>query len=284
MHGLPRSPLPVKLPRLIISDLDGTLLPESKEITAATLEVLGELTSRGVIIGLATGKFLHLTRPYGEALGPRSPLIALDGARTCLNGNEAAHHNRCIPLDVAAELLARYGDGATDMFLDNGHDELLMRFSSENFPHLIRHWASRTRAVRDAREHLEDDSGIIALYGPEDEMREVAAQARDDFPMLKVSFFASQLCGGGRVVFQPGGITKGTGILDLCADLDIDPSETMVFGDWYNDIGMFKAGCVNVAMANAVDEVKALAHHVTENDSEADGVARFLRGAFLDGR
>ena len=273
----------MKLPRLIISDLDGTLLPESKEITATTLEVLGELRGRGVTIGLATGKFLHLTRPYGEALGPQAPLIALDGARTCLNGHETTHHNRCIPLEMAAELLVRYADGATDLFLDNGHDELLMRFSSGDFPHLIRHWASRTRAVADAREHLESDSGIIALYGPEDEMRDVAVQATQDFPMLKVSFFASQLFGGGRVVFQPGGITKGTGILDLCAALDIEPGETMVFGDWYNDIAMFKAGCVNVAMINAVDEIKALAHHVTEEDSEADGVARFLRGAFLDG-
>lgn len=273
----------MNLPRLIISDLDGTLLPESKEITATTLDVLGELRSRGVTIALATGKFLHLTRPYGEALGRQAPLIALDGARTCLNGDETAHHNRCIPLDVAADLLVRYGEGATDLFLDNGQDELLMRFSSENFPHLIRHWASRTRAVQDAREHLEGDSAIIALYGPESEMRDVAEHARDDFPMLKVSFFASELFGGGRVVFQPGGITKGTGVLDLCADLEIEPSETMVFGDWYNDIAMFQAGCVNVAMANAVDEVKALAHHVTEADSEADGVARFLRGAFLNG-
>lgn len=271
------------LPRLIISDLDGTLLPESKELTAMTRGVLERIAGLGVVIGLATGKFLHLTRPYGEALGGDAPLIALDGARYGWTSGNGDHESRGIPREIAREVIGRYAAAATNLFLDDGRDELLMRFEHEHFPDLIRHWASNRREVDDAREHLVDDSGIIALYGDEEAMRQVYREAKAAFPQLHVSYFTSTLMEGGRVVFQPGGINKGTGVTALCREMGIATRECMVFGDWYNDVALFQAGCVNVAMANAMPEVKALAHHITADDCESDGVARFLSRAFLDG-
>jgi hypothetical protein len=55
----------------------------------------------------------------------------------------------------------------------------------------------------------------------------------------------------------------------------------MVFGDWHNDLHMFELGGVNVAMANAVEEVKAAAAIVLERTCEEDGVACFLEQQFL---
>ena len=75
-NGLPRT-----LPRLIITDLDGTLLPESKELTEKTRGVLTRLAAHGVRIGIATGKFFHLTLRYADELGPETAVVALDGAR-----------------------------------------------------------------------------------------------------------------------------------------------------------------------------------------------------------
>lgn len=274
---------PLDLPRLIISDLDGTLLPESKDLTSLSRDVLGRIAEMGVVIGLATGKFLHLTRPYGEALGGDVPLIALDGARCGWTSGKVDHDSRGIPREVALEVLDRYAAAATNLFLDDGQDELLMRFEHDNFPFLIRHWASNRREVDDAREHVVDDSGIIALYGDEEEMRQISREAKATFSQLKVSYFTSTLMEGGRVVFQAGGVNKGTGVDGLCREMGIATRECMVFGDWYNDVALFQAGCVNVAMANAMPEVKALAHHITADDCESDGVARFLSRAFLDG-
>jgi hydroxymethylpyrimidine pyrophosphatase-like HAD family hydrolase len=113
------------LPRLIALDLDGTLLPESKQLTARSRAALRAMEERGTTITLATGKFLHLAGRYGEALGLDAPVVALDGARLGGNGREVIES--CIARDMAEEILERYADPSWDGFMDDGADELVVR-------------------------------------------------------------------------------------------------------------------------------------------------------------
>ena len=75
---------------------------------------------------------------------------------------------------------------------------------------------------------------------------------------------------------MPQGVTKGTGLLKICADAGIPPEATIAFGDSYNDIGMLKAAGVGIAMGNAEDAVKAAADMVTD-DCDRDGIAKALK-------
>src|SRR3990172_7447347 len=85
-----------RLPRLIALDLDGTLLPESKQLTARSRAALRAMEELGTTITLATGKFLHLAGRYREELGLRTPVVALDGARLGGKGSEVTES--CIVL------------------------------------------------------------------------------------------------------------------------------------------------------------------------------------------
>ena len=98
---------------------------------------------------------------------------------------------------------------------------------------------------------------------------------------LRAAVHSSSAVGVGRVIIQQEHVTKGSGVLQLCRHFGFDPAQCIVFGDWYNDLAMFSVGCTNVAMANAVPEVKARADYVTERGCEQDGVAEFLEKAFL---
>jgi len=73
--------------------------------------------------------------------------------------------------------------------------------------------------------------------------------------------------------------TKGRALLGLCRALDIDPKETMAFGDGLNDIPMLRAAGVGVAMGNAIDTVKAAADLVTADCDDA-GVAAMVARYF----
>src|SRR5262245_25782011 len=95
----------VQRPRLIALDLDGTLLPESKQLTARSHAALRAMEELGTTVSLATGKFLHLAERYGEELGLRTPMVALDGAR--LGGGGRAVIENCIARDTAEEILER---------------------------------------------------------------------------------------------------------------------------------------------------------------------------------
>src|SRR5262245_66591562 len=131
----------VKRPRLITLDLDGTLLPESKQLTARSRAVLRAMEELGTTVSLATGKFLHLAERYGQELGLRTPVVALDGAR--LGGGGRAVIESCIARDIAEEILESYAD-PRDGFMDDGADQLVVRSDSDALPRILAQWADRT--------------------------------------------------------------------------------------------------------------------------------------------
>ena len=269
----------LKLPRLIALDLDGTLLPESKQLTARSRAALRAMEGLGTTIALATGKFLHLTARYGEELGIQTPLVALDGAR--LGGNGCEVIESCIARDTAEEILERYADPRWNGFMDDGADDLLVRADTDTLPRMLALWADRTSRVSDLRGRLRGDPAIIALYGPRSDMQAMADEIAPRYPELRTFLHDSLWTGTTRLTLQPAGISKGSGLRHLLDLLGLEPEECMVFGDWHNDLHMFEVGGVNVAMANAVDEVKAAAQIVLERSCEEDGVACFLEQQFL---
>lgn len=271
----------MQLPRMIVTDLDGTLLPESKVLPQRTIDVLMSLREQGVVIALATGKFYHLTRRYADQLGDSTPVVALDGAR--IHTGNGGNFSEGIDRNVVEALLGQYDAPHLSMFADSGNDEMLLRAPDAEIPPAISAWASDIRRVEDARAHLTGDPALLSFYGPDRvEVDTIAHTVKNDYPGLRAGVFPTTAYGEARVVFQQRGITKGTGVKKLCDILAISPDECMVFGDWHNDRPMFKQGFVNVAMRNAVPELLENAHHVTSFDNEHEGVADFLASHFLN--
>ena len=247
----------VQRPRLIALDLDGTLLPESKQLTARSRAALRAMEELGTTISLATGKFLHLADHYGEELGLRTPVVALDGAR--LGGGGRAVIESCIARDTAEEILESYADPHWDGFMDDGADQLVVRSDSDALTRILAQWADRTSNVADLRGRLRGDPAILAFYGSRLEMEAMSKEIGARYPRLRTFLNDSVVIGKTRLTLQPAGISKGSGLRHLLDLLGLEPGECMVFGDWHNDLHMFEVGGVNVAMGNAVDDVKAAA-------------------------
>ncbi|MEH6943131.1 HAD family hydrolase [Bacillus sp. JJ722] len=71
------------------------------------------------------------------------------------------------------------------------------------------------------------------------------------------------------------GVSKETAIANIADRLDLSLEKTMVFGDDFNDLGLFKLCGLPIAMENAIDELKRYAKKVTTSNDE-DGVANIL--------
>ena len=76
---------------------------------------------------------------------------------------------------------------------------------------------------------------------------------------------------------MPAGGTKASSLAELCSYMDIPMENTVVIGDYYNDIGMMEAAGHSVAVANAPSEVQLAADSVTAACA-AGGVAQVLYG------
>ncbi|GGX79067.1 hypothetical protein GCM10010515_53520 [Streptomyces fructofermentans] len=83
------------------------------------------------------------------------------------------------------------------------------------------------------------------------------------------------MAGEGIVEILPLGLSKATGLSLAARRLGVKAAETIAFGDMPNDIPMFAWSAHSVAMANAHDELKAVADEVTASNEE-DGIAVVL--------
>ena len=78
------------------------------------------------------------------------------------------------------------------------------------------------------------------------------------------------------------GTGKGDGVRKLASLLDIDISDVVCVGDERNDISMIEVAGIGVAMANAREELKAVADYVTVNDNNHGGIAEVIDKFILD--
>lgn len=80
----------------------------------------------------------------------------------------------------------------------------------------------------------------------------------------------------------PAGVTKGSGLCAVLSDMDFSPHNTLAVGDAENDLSMFGAAELGVAVSNAVSSVLRRADLVLE-DADGAGVAGLLNGPYLTG-
>lgn len=85
-----------------------------------------------------------------------------------------------------------------------------------------------------------------------------------------------------RVMVLPRGVDKARGVLAALDALGIDPARAAAAGDGENDVAMLSAVGYGVAVANAVDEVKAVARYVCDG-AGGDGLARWIDEVWLRG-
>jgi HAD superfamily hydrolase (TIGR01484 family) len=243
--------------KLIVTDLDNTLLRRDKTISDYTRDVFAHYRERRVRVAFATARSTTSMYDFTERV-PIDGLCASNGSNIFADGELLIRHVFDIATQRAliAELKempsiyrlsaktgeARYYCGYTDRT-----DEILFGF------------------LDDCMERF----NTMAIRSPK---RELAIEIIKKYPDVRYN----APTGEDMVDIVPSAATKRNAIVTLCEHWGITPSEVVVFGDDYNDIDMMSLpGVVSVAVANAIDEVKAVASHIC-GDCDEDGVARWL--------
>jgi len=260
-------------PRLIASDMDGTLLRSDETVSDATLAELDRWRSDGVPVVLATGRPPRWMQGIRRVLG--------HGTAVCCNGAVLLDLER---FEVVDE--------------DPLHPEVLEPITTE----LRRRQPGTWFAVEYGLEFRHEpvyrprwDVGApgIAVATLEEMVAAPVAKllarhedlSRDEFVAL-----VEDVVGGVATVTNSSadalaeisalGVTKASGLAKVAAQLGVPREDIVVFGDMPNDVAAFEwvreGGGRAVAMANAHPEVLAAATDVTVTNDE-DGVAAFLR-------
>lgn len=271
--------------RLVALDLDGTLLTNAKKVTQETIDVLKEAKRRGVYVAASTGRpYCGLPLDILEEAGITYALTANGAAIYTVPGRECLFYDGIAPeraAELVTELLAM--GVHTDIYVDGqgyGQKSAYPKIDNLNIQDVMKDYLRRTRIYVDdlsayIREQQKDVQKITTNYyyqpdGTYYAYDQVVARYSGCSDLNMVSGGANNL------EFTKKGISKGETLRVLADIFGVDMSETMACGDSENDIDIIKAAAVGVAMANADEDVKAVADYITLSNEE-NGVADVIR-------
>jgi Cof subfamily protein (haloacid dehalogenase superfamily) len=259
-------------PRLIASDMDGTLLRDDDTVSAATRAELERWRADGVPVVLATGRPPRWMRRIREVLGW--------GTAVCCNGAVLLDLERFEVLDevalqppvlrdVTAALRARLPDVwfAVEYGLEFRHEPIYRPRWDVDAPGVAEATLEEMVAAPAAKLLARSETT------PRDEFVAAVEEVVGDRATVTNS------SGDALAEISAPGITKASGLAAVAARHGVDPADVVVFGDMPNDIAAFdwvrEAGGRAVAMANAHPDLLVAATDVTLSNEE-DGVAAFL--------
>lgn len=256
--------------RLMVADIDGTLLDSSHRLMPITEQALHDAISRGVKFTVATGKTFPSTLDLIKQFNIQIPVICGNGTLVYTPDGQMLYQNP-IEIDSAIEairLAERYGLTAV---VYSGY-QLAVRAQNDHVQILIDHSEPVPEIIPNLETALRGD------FKPD----KVLFINKDDLPavaefqtVLEKTFVgrATVLRSGiaALVELLPAGVTKATALAFILDYLKISAEQTMCFGDNCNDLDMIRLAGIGVAMGHAPEAVRRGADYVTTTNDE-DGV------------
>ncbi len=260
------------LPKLVATDLDGTLVREDSTVSARSHATLARLRANGVVLAGATGRGPRLIELSLRDLGPADYLIMAQGGYLYDVTEPAPRklYSSTMPAAAIADAVARVEAAV-------GPLHLAVEALEEPYSPLWRddafRWPYREPTeYRDRAVMLGDRPLIKAfLVSPTLHLDALLAACRELVPASECEISRTR----SMLEIAPAGRTKASGLAMVADLLGIDPGDVLVFGDMPNDLPMFEWAGYRVAVAGAHPDLLALADEVTTGNDE-DGVAAFL--------
>lgn len=253
--------------RLLALDLDGTLLDRDGAVRPADKSAIASLQARGVVVTINTGRLVAGTVATARACHIRGPVGCCDGShlydvtRQATVSHHAIPHDDCHLLDelLADPALTRYVFSTERAFCETAGRRYAAYVHAWS-PELteVDRLAALTRAAEGWAAH--PALGQLVLGSPERIAAAMAAISIQLGGLYAVQFSLSSFFPDTQgMLVRLRGPTKGTALDALCAHHDVPVEESVVVGDWWNDVPMFQRAGRSYAMPGAPAEVKAAA-------------------------
>lgn len=263
---------------LICTDLDGTLFKNDKTVSEENRQAMEYFKSEGGYFTFVTGRMPSFVDVATEAVRPNAPIGCINGGG--LYDTQKNTYVWTLPMP----------DGVVDL-LRTVDEEMPQVGIQVNTFHKV-YFNKYNQIMRDFRER----NKLPDLHCPYDEVPEAIAKIvfgaevneigdlerllrshpkADNFDFIQSEEYLFEIL--------PKGSGKGRAIENLCNYLNIPKEKTVAIGDFNNDIAMFRAAKVGIAVENACPEALAEADFVTvsnENHAIAKVIADLENGKF----
>lgn len=249
--------------RLLVADIDGTLVDAAREIPPPVREAVRGAQARGVRVCLATGRIWRSARRYVEDLGADPPAILYNGGLVYDFAADRVWFRAVLPRQQAQavlEILARHPQAQPHVYVDDrvyvgAVNALTVAYQQKD--------GLEVEAVGDLRQWLQTDPMKILIIGD----RPVLEAAAREIDALRepINYVFSERH---YLEVLPPRVNKGLALQVVAERLGVRPEEIVAVGDNLNDLAMIQYAGLGVAMQHAPEVLRVEADYVAPGNDE----------------
>ena len=246
--------------KLVVTDMDGTLLNTTHHVSPLFFSLFEKLTALNITFVAASGRPLYSMVDKFSRIKDDLILVAENGGL----GVRGNHTLFSVPLktkhfEEICIVLEKVTD-AHPVFCCK--DKAYVKTESKQLIHLLKEYYPKYELI-DSVTEISEPVYKIALYHEQSSERFIYPYVKPLEDKFKVKLSATHW-----VDISELDANKGTALRLIQDSLNITPAETMAFGDYNNDLEMLENAYFSYAMANAHENVKAIARFSTKSNTE----------------
>lgn len=262
--------------RLVIADVDGTLVTQKKVVTTRAIQAIRDLRSAGIAFTVTSGRPPRGMEMFIQPLGLSEPFAAFNGG-VLVRPDLSVISENFLPAEIAEKVIEELLRQGLDVWAYTAREWLVRDFDG---PHVAREQSTVKFAPTKVSNFDSCMERIAKIVGVSDDYAKVAASEQQ----------VQQICGSdvSATRSQPYYLdvthpdaNKGYVVTALSGALSIPPAQVATIGDMPNDVLMFVRSGLSIAMGNASADVQRSARFVTtSNEAEgfANAIERFILG------
>ena len=261
--------------RLVIADVDGTLVTQDKVLTKRAIDAVMRLHEAGIQFTVTSGRPPRGMAMLIDPLNLTLPLAAFNGGVLIQPDLKTVVDQKFLPVGVPEQVIEAIENHALDVWVYTD-TEWFVR--DPNAPHVAREqWT-----VKFPPTVVKTFAGLLGrvakVVGVSDDLDRVA-QCEKDVQQAGGSHISAARSQPYYLDVTHPQANKGEVVLSLSRLLNIPAPQIATIGDMPNDVLMFKKSGVSIAMGNASPEVRAAATYVTSSNQEegfANAIEKFV--------
>ena len=259
--------------KLIVTDVDGTLLNDNHELPPDFWQIEEQLTKNGILFSIASGRQFYNLESKFEKIKDRTMFFAENGTYVSHKGKEL--YVNPIEKDAAIDFIRQGRNLENTNLILCGKNSAYIENSDQEFLDEISKFYERLKIVDDLTK-IEDTYLKVTLCNFDGVEENTFPHFVNYTDRYKVAIAAKVF-----IDITALNANKGNAIKGIQKELNITPEETLVFGDYLNDLEMMKVATHSYAMKNAHPEILKVSNYVTSHDNNDNGVLRTIESLGL---